>query len=109
MRSSQVIRAARVRAGLSQAHIARRAGVTQPAVSTYERGGREPSLPMLEKLVAAAGFRLDVRIAEPEAGSLPPPVDDADHGRRLLDVLSLADAIPVRAKRELTMPRLLSK
>ena len=52
------IRKARLQAGLSQSVLAQAAGVAQSVVSAYETGSRQPSLPVLERLVAAAGFEL---------------------------------------------------
>jgi len=63
-RSGALIRQARQRAGLSQAQVARRAGVTQSVVSAYESGARQPSLPMLERLVAATGLELELAVRE---------------------------------------------
>src|SRR5437868_8086775 len=53
---------ARVRraAGLSQDELARRAGTSRPTLSAYEHGRKSPSADTLERLVAAAGFELDV-------------------------------------------------
>lgn len=67
-----VLRDARRRAGLSQIELARRAGVTQSVVSAYESGARQPSVPMLERLVAATGFdlALSTRAAAQGGGSL---------------------------------------
>lgn len=47
----------------------------QSAVSAYENGGREPSLPVLRRLVAAAGFELDVGLSEgrPHAAAFSGP------------------------------------
>jgi uncharacterized protein len=53
---------ARLRAGLSQTELARRATVTQSVISAYESGARQPSLPVLERLVAATGLELELRI-----------------------------------------------
>jgi len=58
---------ARRRAGLSQAELGRRAGVTQSVVSSYESGARQPSVPTLTRLVVAAGFELDMRLCESPA------------------------------------------
>jgi hypothetical protein len=49
-------------AGLSQVELARRAGVTQSVVSAYESGRRQPSVPMLVKLVKAAGSELEMTV-----------------------------------------------
>ena len=66
-----VLRDARQRAGLSQVELARRAGVTQSVVSAYESGAREPSVPMLQRLVAATGFELDLQLQRAEPSSVP--------------------------------------
>ena len=55
---AQLLSQARARAGLSQAELARRAGVGQSVISDYERGRREPALDTLERLVAATGHEL---------------------------------------------------
>lgn len=55
---------ARRRAGLTQSELGRRAGVSQSVVSAYESGARQPSVPMLSRLVAATGFKLDMRLSE---------------------------------------------
>lgn len=72
---------ARRRAGLTQAALAERAGVTQSMISAYETGAREPSMSTLERLVAAAGLVLDLRVecATPESTRLHGPL-----GRRLV-------------------------
>ena len=50
-----LLRQARRRAGLSQAELATQAGVTQSVVSAYESGQRQPSIPVLARLIEAAG------------------------------------------------------
>lgn len=60
--SGQLLRAARLRAGLTQVALARRAGVAQSVISAYESGHRQPALPTLTALVNAAGFELDMRL-----------------------------------------------
>jgi predicted nucleotidyltransferase/DNA-binding XRE family transcriptional regulator len=45
-------------AGLSQAELAARAGVTQSVISAYESGRRQPALPTLVALIEAAGHEL---------------------------------------------------
>ena len=75
-----MIREARQRSGLSQAELARRAGVAQPVISAYETGRREPGLPMLDKLVRASGHDLLVEVvARPSGLELP----DSPVGLRL--------------------------
>lgn len=64
-----LIREARRRAGLSQDELGRRAGVTQSVISAYESGARQPSLPMLERLVRATGGELEISVHGPTSGS----------------------------------------
>jgi predicted nucleotidyltransferase/DNA-binding XRE family transcriptional regulator len=68
--AGSLLRAARTRAGLSQAELAARAGVTQSVISVYESGRRQPALTTLAALVEAAGCRLDVRVQAPRGRSL---------------------------------------
>jgi transcriptional regulator with XRE-family HTH domain len=51
---------ARRRAGLSQSEVASRAATSRPALSAYEHGRKAPSADTLERLLVAAGARLDV-------------------------------------------------
>lgn len=81
MTSGPIIREARQRAGLSQTELARRAGVAQSVISTYETDRREPGLAMLTRLVEAADHRLVVGI-EP-AATLQRGLPDTPLGRRL--------------------------
>lgn len=109
MDPAALLRALRRRHGLTQADLAQRAGTSQPVISAYERGQRDPTFGTLQRLVAAAGEAL-VLDAAPPPGELPPPADLHEHARRLLDVLSLADAVPPRHRsRVLTAPRLVSR
>lgn len=57
-----LIRLARSKTGLTQAELAEHAGVTQQAVSSYETGRKEPTLPTLQRLLAAAGFELRIHL-----------------------------------------------
>ncbi len=104
-----IIRTVRRRQGLTQADLARRAGTSQPVVSAYEHGRRDPTYETLRKLVEAAGERLHLDAANPGPEE-PAVMDVREHARRLLEVLSLADAIPVRPRSPvLTAPRLVSR
>jgi len=109
MEPAELIRTVRRRRGLTQAALARAAGTSQPVISAYEAGRRDPTHGTLRKLLAAAGEELELS-ARPVGSDLPPPVDPADHARRLLEVLSLADAIPHRPRAALLRaPRLVSR
>lgn len=54
---------ARARAGLAQAELAARADTVQSAIAAYEAGQRQPTLPTLYRVLAAAGFDLRARLA----------------------------------------------
>lgn len=64
----RLLREARTAAGLSQADVASRAGVTQSVISVYEAGRRQPSVPTLAALIAATGYELEIRIGTPRKG-----------------------------------------
>jgi transcriptional regulator with XRE-family HTH domain len=87
------------RSGLSQAELARRAGMPRSVVNVYAKGHREPGADALARLAAAAGLQL-------ELGELEAPVDPYRAGRILVEVLELAEALPFRPKPELGYPRL---
>ena len=60
MSPSILVRDARKKAGLTQAELAERAGVTQSMVARLERGGSNPTFLTLERLLHAAGHRLEL-------------------------------------------------
>jgi transcriptional regulator with XRE-family HTH domain len=77
-------------------------------ISAYEHGRRDPTLGTLRKLVEAGGERLQID-AVTLGSDLPLPADAGEHGRRFLEVLTLADAIPARPRSPvLIAPRLVS-
>lgn len=79
--AGSMIRQARRQARLSQADLARRAGVAQPVISAYEANRRAPSLAMLTKLVEATGHRLAIELVAAPKNQLGLP--DTRLGRRL--------------------------
>jgi predicted nucleotidyltransferase/DNA-binding XRE family transcriptional regulator len=95
MRSiSQAIRQARLDADLSQADLAARAGTSQPTLARYETGNALPTVPTLERLLAACGRRLEIQTpparrlsaASSMRSQLGPQADNLRrHRRRLLD------------------------
>ena len=108
MKPNELLRTVRRRRGLTQAELARAAGTSQPVVSAYEAGRRDPTYGTLRRLIAAAGEEL-LLSAQAVGSDIPPPVDAAQHARRLLDVLSLADALPHRRAGALAAPRMVSR
>ncbi len=58
---AKAVIAARNRAGLTQAELARKMGTTQPVVARMEGGRIQPSLRTLQRLAHATGSRLTIR------------------------------------------------
>jgi transcriptional regulator with XRE-family HTH domain len=90
------------RSGLSQAELARRAGLPRSVVNVYLRGRREPGADTLARLAAAGGLQLRL---QPHRS----PVDPERAGEILVQVLELAEALPFRPRAELGYPRLKEK
>jgi transcriptional regulator with XRE-family HTH domain len=86
-------------ANLTQAELARRAGIPRSVMNVYEHGKREPSAEMLRRLLNAGGYRL---VAE----RVPPPVDPVRAGEILSQVIGLAEALPYRPKPDNRYPPL---
>jgi uncharacterized protein len=87
------------RSGLSQAELARRAGMPRSVVNAYMRGKREPGAAALARLAAAGGLQLLLSPREP-------PVDAEQASKILVQVLELAEALPFRPRPELGYPHL---
>ncbi len=61
MDGKTIIERARRGGGLSQRELARRSGTSQPTLSTYESGGKSPTLAVVERIVNSSGYDLDLR------------------------------------------------
>jgi transcriptional regulator with XRE-family HTH domain len=82
---------ARHKAGLTQQELAGRATTSQAAISAYESGRRSPSVDTLARILAAAGFELRMRLAEP---------DTHDRARRKAEALLPREAVDAFAAGE---------
>lgn len=60
-----LLRGCRRAAGLTQAQLAELAETSQSAIAAYESGDREPTVPVLERMVRASGHLLTLQ-AEPD-------------------------------------------
>lgn len=80
MTGAQIIREARLKAGLTQTELAERLGRDRAQVARWETGAQEPSFENLRAVVEACGFVLKLEIAEREEN----PVLDAELEQSLL-------------------------
>jgi transcriptional regulator with XRE-family HTH domain len=87
------------RSGLSQAELARRAGLTRSVLNAYLHGSREPGADTLMRLAAAGGMGFDLVERRP-------PVDPQRADRILVQVLELAEELPYRPQAETRYPPL---
>ena len=87
------------RSGLTQAELARRAGLPRSVLNAYLKGHREPGADALLRIAAAGGVRLGVEKRQP-------PVDPERASKILNQVLGLAEALPYRPRAEMAYPPL---
>ena len=70
MVSADLIREARLRAGLTQQELAQRSGRERSVIARWEQGGSAPSLETLLDLLAVCGFDLPLELAERDDNAL---------------------------------------
>jgi transcriptional regulator with XRE-family HTH domain len=87
------------KSGLTQAELARRAGLPRSVLNAYLRGNREPGVDTLLRITGAAGVKLQLEERRP-------PIDPQRAGFILNQVLGLAEALPYRPRAELAYPPL---
>lgn len=91
MIADQLIRKAREQAGLSKRELARRAHTSPAAIVEYESGRRSPTVDTLDRLIDACGLGWTITLdgtAKRERQRVA--------GKRLAQVLALADELPKR-------------
>jgi transcriptional regulator with XRE-family HTH domain len=98
--AGELIRRVRKESGLSQAELARRAGMPRSVLSAYEHGHRQPAVAALARIAAAAG--LEIGVGPPAVG-----LDVARAGEILAQVLDLAERLPQRKRGALAYPALI--
>ena len=99
MDAASTLRTARARSGLSLRRLARRAGTSHSTLAAYESGRVVPSVATLERIVAAAGFDIEVDLLRRVE-----TLDAAARGRALLDALELAAQFPTRHRSKIEFP-----
>jgi transcriptional regulator with XRE-family HTH domain len=68
--SADLLREARLRAGLTQKELARRSGRERSVIARWEQGGAAPSLETLLDLLAVCGYDLPLDLAERDEATL---------------------------------------
>jgi transcriptional regulator with XRE-family HTH domain len=105
MAPNELIRDARLAAGLTQTQLAARSGTSQATLSAYEGGIKAPSATTLARILAAAGRRLTTVPASRPV--VTPSRDELERrGRVLAQVLGLAERLPFRPGGKLRYPPL---
>lgn len=87
------------RSGLTQAELARRAGLPRSVLNAYLKGTREPGAEAVLRIAAAGGVELEITERKP-------PVDPERASKILNQVLGLAEALPYRPRAEMAYPPL---
>jgi transcriptional regulator with XRE-family HTH domain len=97
--AGDLIRDIRGESGLSQAELARRAGMPRSVLSAYEHSRRQPGVDALARIAAAAGLQIRVGRSADEG--------DLERAASILaQVLDLAEALPHRRRGALGYPPL---
>jgi transcriptional regulator with XRE-family HTH domain len=76
MISADLLKEARLRAGITQAELGRRVRRSQSQIARWERGDVKPSLETLIELIRACGFDLGWRMANYDDSYLPDIADN---------------------------------
>jgi transcriptional regulator with XRE-family HTH domain len=106
MALSRLVREARLRAHLSQAELALRAGVAKSTVGRIETGTRSPTADLVDRLVRAAGFEIDAQLiaSDPDQDSLFERTLARTPAQRLADATRAARFV-LRGRRALRSAR----
>ena len=88
MVSGATLHQLRLRTGRSQADVAAQVGIPASVLSAYERGRRQPGLDIAGRIIDALGYQIH----------LVPRLDPEVQARKLVDVLTLAEALPYRPR-----------
>ena len=93
MDAARLLRSARLQSGLTLRQLAAVAHTSHSTLAAYETGAKCPTVETLNRIVEAAGFRVEVRLGRPAE-----QFDHDERGRELADVLELAEALSVATR-----------
>jgi transcriptional regulator with XRE-family HTH domain len=86
MLSGATLRDLRLRTGRTQVDVAAQVGIPASVLSAYERGRRQPGLDVAGRIIETLGYQV----------KFVPRLDPEVQARKLVDVLTLAEALPYR-------------
>lgn len=98
--AAELLRQARLRAGLTLRSAAEKAATSHATLAAYEAGRKVPAVSTFLRLLRAYGFAVDIELA--------PRIREADgqpRGAELEAVLALAEQFPARHRKTLAYPR----
>lgn len=93
------IRELRVGQGLSQADLGKKIGLTQKAITTYERETREPNIETIKALAKVFGVSVEALFGEGRKGEPSPKLPRVAKNKRSLKVQELFDQLPPNEQR----------
>ncbi len=99
MLAAKLLKRAREQSGLSLRELGRLAGTSHATLLAYESGKKIPTVGTLERIIAAAGFALELSLNRRIRGSA-----EYHRGEELLDALELAANFPSRHPRQMPYP-----
>jgi transcriptional regulator with XRE-family HTH domain len=97
-----LIKQSRLTAGLTQAQLGARLGISQAAVARWERPGSNPTFATLSDALSATGHQLEIGVAR-----RPPSVDESQVIERL--ALTPAERLATFSASQRNMRRMLAK
>ncbi len=98
--STELLRRARIRSGLSLRAAAARGATSHATLSAYEKGAKTPAITTYLRLLQAYGYAADIELS-PRIREM----DGYPRGEELEAALELAEQFPARHSKTLTYPR----
>ena len=87
MQADLILRELRLAAGLSRRELARRSATSPSTLAGYETGTVVPTVAVLDRIVRAAGYTMQVQL-------VPGELSEVARGHILADLLVLAEQFP---------------
>lgn len=98
-RFANILRQARLQAGLTLRELAARAGTSHSTLAAYEQGRKTPSIVTFARILESCDLALDVNLSKRIREA-----DGIDRGEELRAVLELAEQFPARLSSHMDLP-----